>query len=54
MANKTISKPVDTLDFEGFKSQILEDFKLASLSRETSLLGRRGSFGWKSQVWNFW
>lgn len=29
------------LTFEEFKKQILEDFKLANLSRETSLLGRK-------------
>ena len=30
-----------SLDFESFKAQVLADFRLAVLSRETSLLGRR-------------
>ncbi len=39
---KEISSTVDTnLDFETFKTQVLEDFRLANISREASLLGRR-------------
>lgn len=30
-----------SIDFESFRQEILEDFKLACLSRETSLLGRK-------------
>ena len=30
-----------SIDFESFKQEILEDYKLACLSRETSLLGRK-------------
>lgn len=39
---KESSTTVDTsLDFEKFKAQVLEDYRLANLSREASLLGRR-------------
>lgn len=39
---KEISSTVETnLDFETFKTQVLEDFRLANISREASLLGRR-------------
>lgn len=41
MAKETAAETVQNVDFESFKAQVLEDFKLASISRETSLLGRR-------------
>lgn len=31
----------EEINFEGFKSEILNDFRVASISRETSLLGRK-------------
>ncbi|MEI6185275.1 MAG: hypothetical protein WCP65_07075, partial [Bacteroidota bacterium] len=31
----------DMLSYEGFKNHVLGDYKMAVLSRETSLLGRR-------------
>lgn len=34
-------KEVDKITFEEFKSQIIKDYRVALLSRETSLLGRR-------------
>ena len=37
-----------SLDFESFKAQVLADFRLAVLSRETSLLGRREVLSGKS------
>lgn len=41
MAKESVTESTTTLDFDTFKTSVLEDFKLASLSRETSLLGRR-------------
>lgn len=41
MAKESVKESTTTLDFDTFKSSVLEDFKLASLSREASLLGRR-------------
>jgi len=41
MTNTSLSEKIISLDFETFKTQVLEDFRLAALSRETSLLGRR-------------
>lgn len=41
MAKESVKESKDTLDFESFKSTVLEDFKLVSISREASLLGRR-------------
>ena len=41
MAKESVSEQKQTLDFETFKSAVIEDFKLASLSREASLLGRK-------------
>lgn len=41
MSKETVAEMVENVDFESFKSQVIEDFKLASISRETSLLGRR-------------
>lgn len=49
MAKNAVSEPTNTLDFETFKEQILADFKLAALSRETSLLGRREVLGGKAK-----
>jgi 2-oxoisovalerate dehydrogenase E1 component len=37
------------LDFVSFKKQVLEDFHLAAISRETSLLGRREVLGGKAK-----
>jgi 2-oxoisovalerate dehydrogenase E1 component len=37
----TSSQSEVSIDFESFKQEILEDYKLACLSRETSLLGRK-------------
>lgn len=41
MAKETSELNTPQIDFESFKATIIEDFKLANLSRETSLLGRR-------------
>lgn len=41
MANQVISETTASVDFETFKEQVLNDYRLACLSRETSLLGRR-------------
>lgn len=41
MANQVISETTASVDFETFKQQVLNDYRLACLSRETSLLGRR-------------
>ncbi|MDX2360248.1 MAG: thiamine pyrophosphate-dependent enzyme [Crocinitomicaceae bacterium] len=41
MANESVTETLQSVDFESFKNEVLEDFKLASISRETSLLGRR-------------
>lgn len=41
MANQVISETTASVDFETFKDQVLNDYRLACLSRETSLLGRR-------------
>ena len=41
MSNESVSETLQGVDFETFKNQVLEDFRLASISRETSLLGRR-------------
>lgn len=49
MANTSVSEPVIALDFETFKTQVLEDFRLAAISRETSLLGRREVLGGKAK-----
>ena len=37
-----------------FKTIVLEDYKLANVSRETSLLGRREVLTGKAKIWNFW
>ncbi len=41
MANDSTLNEVQNVDFETFKQEVLADFKLACLSRETSLLGRK-------------
>lgn len=41
MSKNPITETATNVDFEAFKTQVLEDFRLASLSREASLLGRR-------------
>lgn len=41
MTKQIISEKEKTLDFDTFKSEVLEDYKLACISREASLLGRR-------------
>jgi hypothetical protein len=35
------TKTADVLSFEDFKKEVLHDFKIASVSRECSLLGRK-------------
>ncbi|MBU2018214.1 MAG: transketolase [Bacteroidetes bacterium] len=49
MANNTVSEPITKFDFDTFKKQIIEDFKLAMISRETSLLGRKEVLGGKAK-----
>jgi pyruvate/2-oxoglutarate/acetoin dehydrogenase E1 component/TPP-dependent pyruvate/acetoin dehydrogenase alpha subunit len=41
MSKESVTETAQNVDFESFKSQVLDDFRLASISRETSLLGRR-------------
>ncbi len=41
MSKETISENKINVDFETFKKEVLNDFRLANISRETSLLGRR-------------
>ena len=41
MAAKTPQKNSENLDFESFKTEVLSDYKLACISRETSILGRK-------------
>ncbi|MFZ9027779.1 MAG: alpha-ketoacid dehydrogenase subunit alpha/beta [Crocinitomicaceae bacterium] len=41
MAKESVAETANQLDFETFKKEVLNDFKLANLSREASLLGRR-------------
>lgn len=41
MSKETVNETVTSVDFTAFKTQVLEDYKLASISREASLLGRR-------------
>lgn len=41
MAKETMAKTDQKIDFETFKQEVLADYKLACVSRETSLLGRR-------------
>ena len=49
MSQNTVSEPQNQLDFKAFQEQILADFRLACLSRETSLLGRREVLGGKAK-----
>ncbi|MBI1836270.1 MAG: transketolase [Flavobacteriia bacterium] len=41
MAKQTVKELETSVDFETFKQQVLADYKLACVSREASLLGRR-------------
>ncbi len=41
MAKESVIETQSSVDFETFKKTIIEDYKLATLSREASLLGRR-------------
>lgn len=41
MTKEIVSDKAKTLDFDTFKSEVLADYKLACISRETSLLGRK-------------
>ena len=41
MAKQSVKELETTVDFETFKQEILNDFRLACVSREASLLGRR-------------
>jgi pyruvate/2-oxoglutarate/acetoin dehydrogenase E1 component/TPP-dependent pyruvate/acetoin dehydrogenase alpha subunit len=41
MAKETLTSTESELEFEQFKANVLADFKLARISRETSLLGRK-------------
>jgi 2-oxoisovalerate dehydrogenase E1 component len=41
MAAKTPQKNSENLDFQSFKTEVLSDYKLACISRETSILGRK-------------
>jgi pyruvate/2-oxoglutarate/acetoin dehydrogenase E1 component/TPP-dependent pyruvate/acetoin dehydrogenase alpha subunit len=41
MAKDKSIETEDTVDFESFKKQVLNDFRLACISREASLLGRK-------------
>jgi len=41
MSNESSSTPLKGINFKTFKARVIEDFRLVSISRETSLLGRR-------------
>lgn len=41
MSKETLTQTKNTIDFQKFKEEVLEDYKLACISREASLLGRR-------------
>lgn len=41
MTKEALNDTLENVDFESFKNQVLEDYRLATISRETSLLGRR-------------
>jgi 2-oxoisovalerate dehydrogenase E1 component len=41
MAKESIIETTESLDFQTFKNEVLEDFRLANISREASLLGRK-------------
>ena len=50
--SETTSKTEIT--FEDFKQEVLHDYKIALISRECSLLGRKEVFDRKGKIWNFW
>jgi hypothetical protein len=54
MATQTTKETAVQLDFQSFKNQVLEDYKLACLSRETSLLGRKEVLTGKAKFGIFW
>lgn len=41
MTKETLTEKTKAVDFDTFKSEVLADYKLACISRETSLLGRK-------------
>jgi 2-oxoisovalerate dehydrogenase E1 component len=41
MEKESVIQKTDSLDFESFRKEVLEDFRLATISREASLLGRK-------------
>jgi pyruvate/2-oxoglutarate/acetoin dehydrogenase E1 component/TPP-dependent pyruvate/acetoin dehydrogenase alpha subunit len=41
MAKETAKKTAEELDFDAFKQEVLNDYRLACVSREASLLGRK-------------
>lgn len=41
MAKESIIETTESIDFQSFKNEVLEDFRLACVSREASLLGRK-------------
>ena len=41
MAKESVIETQSSVDFETFKENVIQDYKLATLSREASLLGRR-------------
>ena len=41
MAKEQVAESTQVLDFETFRNEVLEDFRLANISREASLLGRK-------------
>ncbi|HIP32136.1 MAG TPA: transketolase, partial [Crocinitomicaceae bacterium] len=41
MSKETLTEKNTNVDFESFKKEVLDDYKLVCISRETSLLGRR-------------
>ncbi|MFT5582115.1 MAG: 2-oxoisovalerate dehydrogenase E1 component [Psychromonas sp.] len=49
MAKNTVSETLTSMDFIAFKEKVIEDFTLASISRETSLLGRKEVLGGKAK-----
>jgi 2-oxoisovalerate dehydrogenase E1 component len=49
MAKNTVSETLTSMDFIAFKEKVIEDFTMASISRETSLLGRKEVLGGKAK-----
>jgi 2-oxoisovalerate dehydrogenase E1 component len=41
MSESPVTETKETVDFKAFKEQVLNDYRLACISRETSLLGRK-------------